>query len=461
MQSQEAQSGKEEPRTMRLALYTLVSLMMISLALVSATCVLTCRLAEEPSRPAFRRWLAAWSFKGLLAPSAIWVIFNLGLTWDLQPLMPSVQAGRIAGSWVAPFMKTSGVGAFVVSSYWAAATLMWVLAHASRGLKGEQKENFKGLCLTAGLGMGVIALVLFLLGGSFTLGLAVAVMLAPIAGYAPGILITKKLPPMYARVIAKMKFGKYTEAEWELIKQLEQAEDDFQGWMMMAELYAVHFRDVAEAEQTILEICNNPKVSKTQVSVALHKLADWHLNIGEDPEAARRALQMVQDRCRGMHLARMAQLRLQQIPATQQDLKEQKNAELIPLPALGDTLEEDGIASEQGRKKAQETAKTCIERLEQDPNNTHARERLARALAEHLGRPDDGIEQLSLLLDMAEQPDSKRVEWLSLQAAWQLKYRHDGNKGRELLKRLVREFPGTAQAFAAEQRLRRFERQGG
>ena len=62
---------------------------------------------------------------------------------------------------------------------------------------------------------------------------------------------------------------------------------------------------------------------------------------------------------------------------------------------------------------------------------------------------------------MPEQPDSKRAEWLSLQAAWQLKYKNDRDKGRELLKRLVREFPETAQAFAAEQRLRRFERHGG
>ena len=40
-----------------------------------------------------------------------------------------------------------------------------------------------------------------------------------------------------------------------------------------------------------------------------------------------------------------------------------------------------------------------------------------------------------------------RTEWLSLQAAWQLKYSHDGNQGRELLKRLVREFPGTGPGF--------------
>jgi len=446
---------------MRLALYILISMVLVSLALVSATCVLTCRLAEEPARPTFRRWLAAWSFKGLLVPTTIWILLNLGLSWNLQPLMPVVQAGRITGSWAAPFLKVVGLGVFIVSSYWAALTLLWVLAQASRGLKGEQKKDFKALCLTAGLGMSVVALVIVLLGGSFTLGLAVAAMLAPIAGYAPGILMVKKLPPMYARAIAKIKFGKYTEAEWELIQQLEKAEDDFQGWMMMAELYALHFKDVDEAEQTILEICDNPTVTKSQISIALHKLADWHLSIGENPDAARRALQMVQDRCKGTHLARMAQLRLQQIPATQSELREQKTAEPIPLPALGDTLEESGIDSEQDLRKAQETAKNCIERLKQDPNNTHTRERLARALAEHLGRPDDGIEQLSQLLDMPEQLDSKRAEWLSLQAAWQLKYKSDRDKGRELLKRLVREFPGTAQAFAAEQRLRGFDRQRG
>ena len=34
-------------------------------------------------------------------------------------------------------------------------------------------------------------------------------LLLPIAAYAPGVLHGKKAPPMYARAVGKMKFGKY------------------------------------------------------------------------------------------------------------------------------------------------------------------------------------------------------------------------------------------------------------
>src|SRR5436853_4352969 len=100
-------------------------------------------------------------------------------------------------------------------------------------------------------------------------------MFGPMAGYAAAVLHRRQTPPMYARAIARIKFGKYTEAEWEIIRELEKAENDFEGWMMLAELYANQFTDLAEAERTILEICDQPKLSPSQLSVALHKLADW------------------------------------------------------------------------------------------------------------------------------------------------------------------------------------------
>jgi len=105
------------------------------------------------------------------------------------------------------------------------------------------------------------ALGLIWLGRWYTFGLACSAMLIPIAGYAPGILHPRKLPPMYAKAVGRIKFGKYTEAEEELIKQLERRDDDYEGWMMLAELYATQFNDVAEAEQTVLEICDQPRTT--------------------------------------------------------------------------------------------------------------------------------------------------------------------------------------------------------
>src|SRR5437899_3435494 len=110
--------------------------------------------------------------------------------------------------------------------------------------------------------------------------------------------------------------------------------------MMLAELYANHFRDLTEAERTIIEICSQPKTTPSQLSVALHRLADWQLKLGQDPNAARRALQMVCDRLPGTHLAHMARLRMNQLPLTREDLREQQAAKPIPLPALGDKLDE-------------------------------------------------------------------------------------------------------------------------
>jgi tetratricopeptide (TPR) repeat protein len=260
---------------------------------------------------------------------------------------------------------------------------------------------------------------------------------------------------MYARAIARMKFGKYPEAEREIIRELEKCEDDFDGWMMLAELYANQFNDLPEAEQSILEICEQPRTRPSQLSIALHKLADWHLQRAGDPAAARRDLQMICTRLPGTHLARMAQLRINQLPASPEELRRQQSSTPIPLPALSETIDKEPAHpdSAKQRHEAAEAANACVELLKHDPDNVPARERLARLFAEHLDKPELAIEQVNLLLDMPDQPDGRRAEWLSLTAAWCIRYLHDSDTGRKTLERLIREFPQSVQAFAARRRL--------
>jgi hypothetical protein len=194
--------------------------------------------------------------------------------------------------------------------------------------------------------------------------------------------------------------------------------------------------------------------------VALHRLADWQLSLANDPEAARRALQMICDRLRGSHLAHMAQLRLDQLPRTQAELHEQKTATTIPLPALGDSFDgEPPGPPPVDQAKAVAAANACVQQLKQNPNHVSAREKLARTFAEQLQQADRGIEQLNLLLNMPDQPNSKRAEWLGLSAAWHLKYRQDAETGRKVLERLIQEFPGTPQAFAARRRIQLLDRE--
>jgi len=358
-------------------------------------------------------------------------------------------------------LRVMGIGLFVVSSYWGAWTLGWLVARVRGGIDDEARQDFKGLCWTCSLAMLVPALVVLLLGGLPTLGLAAAAILVPLAAYATTLLNPKKLPPIYARALARMKFGKYTEAEWEIIHELERCEDDFDGWMMLAELYANHFHDLAEAEQTVLGICEQPGVTPSQLAVALHKLADWHLKQGGDPVAARRALQLICDRLPGSHLAHMARLRMNQLPASAAELRAHQSPRPLPLPALGDSLDIEPPPIAAPQEEAVAAANACVSTLNQNPNNIPVRERLAHLFAEQLNQPDLGIQQLDLLLNVPGQPESKRAEWLAAIAAWHIKYRHDPDTARPLLERIVQEFPRTPQALAAQRRMQLLDRQAG
>jgi hypothetical protein len=441
---------------MRLAVNVILLLAILSVASVAAGWVLSYQLTPERGRSQRLHGLLAWSAKGLLVPLAIWILMNLGLSWNLQPFMPQVQAAQNSGGdWFPVYLGVVTVGLFIISTYWTAATLGWSALEAAGGAEGENRVQFKALCVTCFVAMVVPALLLLFFGGWEMLGLAGIAILSPMLGYGTSILHTKPTPPMYARAVARMKFGKYSEAECEIIRELEKCEDDFEGWLMLAGLYATQFNDLPEAERTILEICDQPRTTTSQLSVALHRLADWHLQRKSDPAAARRALRMICDRLPGTHLAHMAQLRMNQLPASAAELRQQQSGERIPLPALGDSIDQEPAPAESApeRHKAAEAANECVEILKQDSNNVPARERLARLFAERLDQPDLGIEQATLLLDLPDQPDARRAEWLGLIAAWHIRYRHDPENGRKALEQLIREFPNSPQAFAARRRL--------
>jgi hypothetical protein len=435
--------------------------MTVAAGLVITAWVLVYRLAPEHRQTQTLRWLASWTIKGLFVPWLLWTVMNFGISWQLQPFMPQIQAAQNrGGSWLPAYFNVLGAGTFVLGSYWTAVTLGWAIFAAAERLEAEARGNLRGLLIASALGMGLFAVPIIWLGGWSMAGLAASIMLAPVVGYAPGFIIPTKLPPMYARAIAKVKFGKYSEAEWEIIGQLEKSEDDFEGWMMLAELYAVRFNDVDEAEQTILEICDQPKLTPSQVAVALHKLAEWRLKFSNDPDGARRALQVICHRYPGSHLARMAALRADQIPATIEDLQAQVSAAPIPLPALGDNLDSEPGEETVGvsREEAGKLANSCVERLQRDPNHTPSREKFARLLAEQLGKVAEGIEQISLLMDMPGQPDASRARWLGQVAAWRIKYQRDFAAARNDLARIIREFPDTPEAFAARRRLEQLDR---
>lgn len=410
--------------------------------------------------PARRQWLIVSVCKGVAVPAVLWLALNLGLSPDNTPFMPQVAIAKArGGGWIAALLGVTGTGLAMAASYWAALTLAWLVADLRARVPPENRREFRTLCAFWSVVLFPIGGLVCLFSGLAGAGFVLTLWLGTVAHFTIPLTVVKKLPPMYARAIGKMKLGKYQEAEWEVIRELEKCADDFEGWLMLGELYAHHFQDLISADQTIRDLCSQPTTNGVQISLALNRLADWHLKLGQDPVAARCALEELCHRLPGTHFSRMAQQRIRQLPATTEELREQSKVRTIRLPALGETLDEQAAptAPELSKKDAVSQANQCVEKLKQDPNNVPAREKLAIVFAEQLGKAEPAIEQLGLLLGMADQPVPKCAEWLGQMAAWHIKYRRDWDAARQALERLVRDYPQTPQALAARRRLNLME----
>ncbi len=182
-----------------------------------------------------------------------------------------------------------------------------------------------------------------------------------------------------------MNFDRHHEAEAAVLEELETCEEDFNGWMLLAELYANHFDDLPGAENLVHETCGHPSITSSQIAVAFHRLADWHLKRASDPVSARRALEEICRRVPRSHLEKMARLRLDQLPATREEMlaNSQRPIHLSPLRR---DLDEAGEprAPTLTREEACNRARHCVDRLKKNPDDISARETFARLFAEEL-----------------------------------------------------------------------------
>jgi hypothetical protein len=405
----------------------------------------------------FRPFLR-WGLSGLAFPCFLWLFLNLGVTPVLPPLLTDLAFIRNHGvGFHQAYLSRVGFGLFIIGSSWSMVTFLWLLVDIARRL--QERRQLWVIAAIWGLIALPFASLTLLLAGWAGLPIALLLWLIPVVHAAVPLVEVHESPPMYARAVAKMKFGKYNEAEWEVIRELEKAEDDFDGWMLLAELYATQFNDLEEADRTIREVCSQPNTSSVQISLAFHRLADWYLKLRSDPVGARRALTEIARLAPGSHVARMAELRLKQLPSTELEVVEQRQTRKIRLPALRDDAFEQkpvDLSPVEARDCAAQ-ANRCVEKLKADPNDVAARERLAILFAEKLGKVEAGIEQLELLLGIPGQPPEKSAEWLSLIAAWHATRRQDIQSYRGTLERLIRDYSGTSHALFARRRLNLME----
>ena len=409
----------------------------------------------EPEKEAMLR-LRNWAIRGMGAPCLVWMLFNSGVFPGLPSFMPDLDMAR-GMSWFNLFCATSGMGILIIATYWGAITSLWLLETIR-----SRVENRHGFYLTAAMWTvllsPILIIALYLLSGWFLgiVGLVIIGWLYPILyNCSPMVEVPAKIKPQYGRAIAHMQFGRYEAAEAVVIEKLEGHETDFDGWMMLAELYALQFNDLATADKTIHDICDTPGTSISQISIALHKLADWYLEPGKKPAAARQVLGEISSRFPGTHLDKMARQRMNQIPANQAEFLRQKEVKPISLPPLEDHLEEGPNPNTLpgNQESAELEANRLVQKLNANPNDMTARVSLARLLAERLDSVDQAIEQIESLLSLPGLDPRMAADWLNLIAGWQIRILHDSPALERTLERITVLAPNTSQALTAQRRL--------
>lgn len=253
-----------------------------------------------------------WFGKGMVVPIALWLFFNLGPSPRFPPMLARLALAKSGGgNWLSAWLDTALPVALVVGSCWVSVTLGWLIALIYIHTEGRREiihaSIFWGVLLSP-----VVALILYICGW-LGVGFAALAWFWPVMRDVLMQGMPRRIPPFYAHALAKMNDGKYTEAESEVIRQLEKCEDDFEGWMMLAELYARHFHDLAEAGRTIHQLCNQSSTTRKQISTALHRLADWQLELGHDCAAAGRTLEIICQEFPATHLADVARKRINEL----------------------------------------------------------------------------------------------------------------------------------------------------
>lgn len=260
--------------------------------------------------------------------------------------------------------------------------------------------------------------------------------------------------PAYSIAQAKRNRGHYSEAVAEVRKQLAKFPTDLEGQLLLAELQAEHMNDLPGAEITIRRLCNQPEQTPRNIALALNTLADWHLKLTQDRDAAREDLEKIMALLPDSELAAMAAQRIAHLADTAFLLASHDRKTIHVVPGVQDI----GLLPAGEQPAAPEThpeaaAEAYVKHLEQHPLDTEAREKLAVIYAQHYGRLDLAADQLEQLIGHSGQTAKRVVHWLNLLADLQIRHGGDHEQVRHTVGRIIELYPGTAAAHVASNRL--------
>ncbi|WP_160164692.1 tetratricopeptide repeat protein [Pedosphaera parvula] len=260
--------------------------------------------------------------------------------------------------------------------------------------------------------------------------------------------------PFYSIAQAKKTQGKYLESLAEVRRQLQKFPNDFEGMMLLSELQAENLDDLQGAEVTVQRVCSLGEQPPRNVAYALNRMADWHLNLHKNREAAKIALEKIIELLPETEMSLQASQRIAHLADTEMLLASQQRQGVRVIKGVENIgLLQDSTALKPAETDAGKLAAILVKHLEVHPLDTEARERLANIYASHYQRLDLAQEQLEQLINQPNQTPKNVVRWLNSLVDLQVQHGGELEQARQSLQRVMDIYPESPAAQKAERRM--------
>lgn len=354
-----------------------------------------------------------------------------------------------------------------------AGLTIWFVWHSVK------KSDDPGRLLTKWIATGIVFGILVFLGasaqgagygGAFMIpaaGAAFGVVLGIIWAPNLGALIAKpftsfydggdaepEVRPLYSMAKAKRNRGNYKEALAAVRTQLERFPEDFEGWMLLAEINARDLKDNAAAQECIDQVLSHPHHTPKNITFALNCSADWHLSLASDRDSAAAALEKIVLMFPETEFAHAAAQRLAHLSSDKM-LAESKDRPRIALTHYDEHIGLRGEVADPRppEESPAEIASRLVAHLNEHPEDVEARESLAKIYADHYQRMDLASDQIEQLMALPGVGQREIAHWLNLLVDFHVRVSQDKTAAEEALRRIIERFPNSAVAAKAETRI--------
>jgi len=355
--------------------------------------------------------------------------------------LASMLAGGAAAAWIAwRFLKRSeNPGSLVLKWILTGAGVVFLIVYVSgMGLLAP------GIAAAVGIVLGII--------WAPSIGMTIA---KPLTAFYDGGDVAIEDRPFYSIARAKQKQGKLHEAMADVRGQLERFPNDYEGWMILAEINGDGLKDNGAAQECIEEIFrHDPPHTPKNLVFALTRSADWHLALASDRAAARAAFERIINVFPDTEFAHTAAQRIAHLTSDAMLAAQRER----PRIALARHEANIGLMGEyvsplQKPEDPAERAAALVTHLNEHPFDASAREELAMIYAGHYGRMELAEDQIEQLIAAPGASQKNVSHYLNLLADFKVRFTQDQTGAEKALRRIIERYPNSAVASRAEQRI--------